>query len=352
MDQEEGVDEKNLCNINGSTLLIIDIVSSPMPIVSVVMCILALVLVAYYKLYRHFIYRLVLYLLLAHLVNSTNQVFQVPFLWLRKDVSGEDDAPVLCVAIAFMKVYATWSVVWSTAAVTMEISSMVLFDYQLRNGEHLLNIFSFFLPFVPAVIPLMGNAFGYSMYSTCGFKLDKCRVSIIEILDDYISLTVITCVCIATMAMAIISLLYNCLRLKFGSSNQETQHLLRQDITTKYRSAVMETLIFAVYPIVSLISLIVRYLHLTTHEEGALDYVIQAVSGSAGAISSGTFFIHLYMLGSRKRNKLKYRPKVSKSVAPPVYDGQTFTTERTMTCSVVTDFQPVTESEVDNNIVN
>ena len=83
------MDKTDYCNISASTLLKIDIISTTLPVVAVVSSTLAVLLLTYYKLYRSPAHRLILYMLLSQLMNSSTDTLQIPFLWLRNDVSND-----------------------------------------------------------------------------------------------------------------------------------------------------------------------------------------------------------------------------------------------------------------------
>ena len=195
------MDKSNYCNISNSTLLAVDIISSTFPIVSVIACALALVLIAYYKLHHSFNYRLVLYLLVSHFMNSVTNTLQVPFLWLKNDTNKEEDVFGLCVVVAYMKVYCTWSVALSTTIVIVEISLMIMRYYQLRIREGILIIICFFFPTLFAFIPLAGWSYGSTEYYICGFKHSDCQTTNLEMYDEYmyVPITIISCIGMAAM---------------------------------------------------------------------------------------------------------------------------------------------------------
>ena len=306
------MDKTNYCDFSDSSSLTIDIISTTFPIVSVVTCALALVLIAYYKLHHSFNYRLVLYLLVAHLMNSITDTLQISFLWLKGDIGIV--LPDLCVAVAYMKVYCSLSVVFSTTAVMVEILSITMCYNQQRTRENILIFLCFFLPHLDGIIVFATGYYGSNKSYTCGIKLavDNCQTTL---LVRYMYSECISIYMVAFVAIALFYLIYDYMyvRLKQTCTDWEEQHLSNQHITAK--DAPKETLPFVVYPTISLATLLIYYLHFLQQDVGTLDYVTALIGGSAGAICSGAFIIHLCTMGAKKRNAMKCSQQAYKSLA-------------------------------------
>lgn len=253
--------------------------------------------------------------------------------------------------VAFMKVYCSWNVELSTAIIIVEVFFMIMFSYELRKEELLLFIVCFFFPVIAASIPWTTGSYGPSRFHTCGFKVDNdCDDPMVETIDDYISGTIITCICISAITVAMLRLAYRYLRLRF-TNNAPGEHNLLDKRVRKYQNALKQTLPFAIYPVVSLVTLVIYYIRLITHRQGMLEYISLFVTGCTGAFSSGIFFVHVYLLGQERRNVFKYRRHIHKSVAA-INEGQTLTSDRSMTWTHVTRTETPVESDMEGQYEN
>ena len=318
------------CTIDG-LIHSIRIIKLILPIVSLLSCIGAISLFIYYQFYRSFNYRLILYLLLSHLVKAVINCLQLFYIWGVSEVPNDIASDSFCLSLALMNVYCIWNVELTTAVIIVEVFLMIVFSYELQNEELVLLSICFYFPMLAAVVPLGPNSYGTDRFHSCGFKIhNDCDYSITEIIEDYVFGMIIAFICIVMITTAMCSLVYHYVRLRSTDRTPDEDDSMHKQAKRKYLAAFKQTLPFAMYPILSFVSFVLYCIHLITHTATTFDFISLIVAGSVGSLSAAVFFIHVYLLGSTRRNVFKYHRRGFKSVAV-INEGQRFATEGSMT---------------------
>ena len=318
------------CTIDG-LIHSIRIIKLILPIVALLSCIGAISLFLYYQFYRSFNYRLILYLLLSHVVHAIINCLQLFYIWEVVEVPSDIGSDGFCLSLALMKVYCMWNVELTTAVMIVEVFLMIMFSYELQNEELVLLSICFYFPMIAAIIPLGTNYYGSDRFHSCGFTiLNDCDYSLTEIIEDYIFGMIVAMICIVMITTAMCSLVYHYVTLRFTDRAPDEDDPMRKQAKRKYLAAFKQTLPFAMYPILSFVSFVMYCIHLMAPTATTFDFISLIVSGSVGTLSATVFFIHVYLLGSTRRNVFKYHRRGFKSVAT-INEEQRFATEGSMT---------------------
>ena len=125
-------------------------------IVSVSMCLIALSVVVYFKLYRFFSYRLAAYQVLSSLVFNITQILALSLL-------GDDDSlyyGIACRADAFLLQYTVWVKLLFTLCLSFHFFCLTVFLKSFENWESLYILVSILFPLLLAWIPFIHDNYG------------------------------------------------------------------------------------------------------------------------------------------------------------------------------------------------
>lgn len=138
-------------------------------------CIIAITIIIALKEYHKFVYRLMLYLLLATLVVAVCMALDVaPVYYDGKHAALHHGLEGFCVAIAFVVQCALWTEHLIVCWIVVYIILLAVFDYSAKKRKHeiLGIIVSVFLPFTFNWIPFLKGMYGLSTL-WCWIKLTK-----------------------------------------------------------------------------------------------------------------------------------------------------------------------------------
>ena len=301
---------------------------------SVVMCMVAIAVMTYYKFYYSFNYRLILYLLVSFLIKALITVIAFSLLLLLDNDSSYFDATIVIVSICW---YSTWNIQLCITFMTAEIFSMVLFSVELQKVEIPVTIACFTLPLVELV----------------GIRLNEQRDLACEQFVQFSKYNailgmVVAGICAIAIAITLICLAYHGLRRRAINNNNDEQHLLHQHTRQRYRNALKESLPLIINSVMILLWLLV-YNYFIFNITSILSMALDVSEASTGTISSIVFFIHIKILGQRRRNIFRNRSHHT----PPshsteeINEEQRITVAGSITATHITDFDPLGDSDVE-----
>lgn len=294
--------------------------------ISAIACSVALFLMIYFKLYKRFTYRLVLYLLVSVLTYSVINFIQLPVAWYNpasKVLVG------FCKFIAFSTEYISWNLLLLTLFTVIQLFSLVVCFTELKAIERPYILFSFFVPLLFSLIPFVTDTYGPSGPWCWIEKQDKNCNAKVGIIEQYTLWygPVIFIMCAYLIAIMIISLIlfYRAYKNKAHDVNADNANAQRHDIVGKeripliakeydnsvtYKTSLKETLPLLAYPV---IFFFINILALT-------DRTVRAITGDSpfwlltlhafwntvwGLFAATTFIIHLAILGKERRVMLR-----------------------------------------------
>ena len=300
-------------------------------ILSVVMCMVTIAVMIYYKFYRSFNYRLILYLLVSFLVKVL--IFMIAYaLAFLLDTAPHFDTILVTLKSIFW--YPVWNIQLCIAFMTAEIFSMVIFSVELRKAEIPLTIACFTLP----LVELVGLCFHEPMDHFFRYN---------AILG-----MVITSICAIATAITLICLAYHALRKRAISNDNEQQHLLHTEHTRqRYRNALKESLPFIIYPAMIMIWFLMYYIlvYIRIQPTNKLSDAWLVFDGNIGTISSIVFFVHIKILGRHRRNVFRNRAHstATRHSIQETNEEQIITIAGSITATHVTHFDPLGDSDVE-----
>ena len=327
------------------------LICSILAILSLVLCAIAIAILIRYRLYFAFNYRLVLYLLIPSIIiaitrfsnNLTSTIIPITLA-----------GPWSCNVISSVEVYGVWSLQLLTTFFAVELFFMVVFSTELRKAEVIVVVACFSLPVAPAIFPLiLSTNFGFSCENTGDSNsttlIRNSNTTQFFQYNDILGM-VITGTCFVAIATVMSCLAYRGLRKHLIGKHNEEQDLLYEQIGRRYQTALKEILPFTIYPVSIQFShlMFYVYIHVCSIVVTCLYLLIFA---SFGAIVSTIFFIHIKILGRQRRNKYRNRPHGPghRSTFRRINEGESITAAGSITATHVTDFTPITESDMDAN---
>ena len=140
------------------------IIYTVLNIVAVLVCLLAVILVFGFRLYRKVVYRLALYQVLASLALAIMDILEtVTFINYNSNPKLYDR---LCKAIGWFGLYSQWVKLLFTMWVTFHVVCFAVLHKNLTKFEMLYVVTSLLVPAVIASVPLITNTYQYSI-GTC-----------------------------------------------------------------------------------------------------------------------------------------------------------------------------------------
>ena len=276
----------------------IDIARASVSLASAILCVAAVVLLVYSKLYSSFNYRLILYLLIASIINCVVDTLQVPFsLYGRDEVSLTPKQTSFCHALGYLEVYCSWNMLLTTSFFIVEIFTIVTCEYQLIKLEIPCTTACFGLPCLISVVPIFTESYGLVEYY-CGlkqYKDDDCNdpdpiIKYIWVIPGF----VVAGINLILILVAVLSLAYKLHKIK-SLNTPEREELIAKHDQECYSKALKEILPLVVYPVTVLVLLIIESLNPINSDSTAthvFNCISDVLSGCMGGISAGTFFIH------------------------------------------------------------
>ena len=347
-----------------------DLVGSLLAVLSLVMCVVAIATLAYYKFYRSFNYRLILYLLISFFLDAVTSCLVLLLAWnyyyhLPGVSSSTKTAKLpfteepVCIAMYVVKVYCMWNMQMFTMFMIAEVFSMAIFSVELQKVEVPLALACFVLPIAA---PISSAYYERRHLSSC-LSMTEENSTAAPVTNSahpfvwycVIPGMVITSICAIAIATAISRLAYGSLRCCDSSSsngNSEEESLLTHEYAVRrkyqYRNALREMLPFTLYPIVAQLVLLLLYLAVMLCNL-EVEYMFAFTDVSMGSVASIIFFIHIKTLGRRKRNlfRNRSRTRTTSNRVKPINEGDKFVPVGSITATNVTDFNPCGESDVE-----
>ena len=301
--------------------------------ISVVMCMVAIVVMIYYKLYRSFNFRLTLYLFISLLINTL-----IPMIVFALELFLDTTDSIVDYLDSLFW-YPVWTIQLCIGFMTAVIFFAVIFSVELRKAEIPSTIACFTLPLVELVgIKFHEQTEQFSKYNV-------------------ILGMVVASICFIATAIVLIYNVYmrQCLRRHAISNNNEEQHLLHAEPTRQrytYRNAQKEILPFIVYPAMILLWLLMYYIFVSNAPPRSTDNTLEAynvLDASAGTLSSILFFVLVRIHIQHRRNALRSGSDNTESSHDlrETNEGQKIMVAEGVTATHVTHFDPLGDSDVE-----
>ena len=259
----------------------VDDARASLALASAILCVAAVVLLVYSKLYRSFHYRLILYLLIANIINCLFDALQMLFFRHDNESSLSQAQKCFCYALSYLEVYTSWNLLLTVSFIIVEIFTMINYSYTLVKLEIPCAVACFGLPCFVSVVPFITGSFALVDHY-CGLRQYKDgNCSDHDSIEKYIWFIpglVVALMNVTLIIAAVLRLAYKLHQMK--SLNTQTTVLV---------------LVIFVYPIAVLVLVIIESLHRmdsNSHAIFILNCIFHVLLGCMGAIIAGIFFIH------------------------------------------------------------
>ena len=289
----------------------VDLARYSLAVASAILCVAAVILLVYKKLYTSFNYRLILYLLIASIINSVTDTLQMPFYWqCPEDLVLKPGLKDFCHALGYLEIYCSWNLLLIISFINVEIFAMFAYKHQLTEQEIPCTATCFILPCFIAAVPFSTNSYGLVDHY-CGLRQYKDEQDKhhdwIQVYVWYAPGLIIAGVSCILIIVGILTLAYQLYQMK-KLDNPERELLLHDRGVENYTNAIKETIPLVAYSVAWLVLLITDILSLSNSHSDALsviEYISNLATGFMGGFSAGIFFIHFCV----KSFCLKKRPR-------------------------------------------
>ena len=301
-----------------------DLVRSSLSVVSTILCVAAVVLFAYNKLYRLFGYRLILYLLIASMMNSVVDSLQMSFYWYGPE-QLKPGLKSFCQVLGYFEMYCSWNGLLTIFFINADIFAVATYRHELTKVEKTCTAACFGLPFFIALVPLPSK----KNYDLVGhycvlwpYKGDSCNETNPFLMYTWlIPGMLITGISAILTTVAVIGLVYQLKQMKLLKT-PEREELIAKKYQEKYSCVLRQTLPLVIYSLTFLVLLIVDVLcliHPDKKTSHVVEYVSNVLTGCVGGSSATVFFIHFGI----RFYCLKKQPRVEQShLSQPINDGR------------------------------
>ena len=275
----------------------VDLARYSLAVASVIVCVAAVILLVYKKLYTSFNYRLILYLLVASIINSVVDSLQMPFYWYG-DLNSKPGLESFCQVLGYCELYCAWNMSFIIFFINVEIFVMVTYSHQLIKLEKPCTATCFILPCFIAAVPLSTNSYGLVGHF-CTLKQNKTEQGRGTDPAQYYAWNVpgliIAGIGVIMIIAAILKLAYKLYEMK-STNNPEREGLLDNRDQESHSKALKETIPLAIYSLTVLALLITdmlspRLSHSHSKTLKVVTYIANILTGCAGGCSAGIFFI-------------------------------------------------------------
>ena len=273
----------------------IDLARYSLGIASTIMCVAAVVLLVHKKLHKSLSYRLILYLLIASMINSVTDTLQIPFYWYRPG-GLDSNLELFCQVLGYMEVYCSWNLSLVIFYINVEIFVMVTYNHQLTKLEIPCTATCFILPCFIAAVPFSTNSYALVDHF-CGLKQNNNEegndTDQAQFYVWYVPGLMIACTSVIIIIVAVLKLAYKLYQMK-SLGNSESEELLHNRDQDRHSKALKETIPLAIYSMTLLALLITDILSLSDSNSKTLrdvSYVSNILTGCIGGSSAGIFFI-------------------------------------------------------------
>ena len=151
----------------------------------VLSCGSALILLVFFRMYRTFSERLVLYLLLSGLFLASVLALQnLQITWVAFDFSQHHS---LCQSMGFILQYSFWILLLLTTFIVLHLASLVFFYKTFNNSEPFLVLFSVIFPLFFSWVPFIHDTYGLSG-AWCWIRVyhhDDCHLHSEGLIEQY-----------------------------------------------------------------------------------------------------------------------------------------------------------------------
>ena len=270
----------------------------------VLSCGSALILLVFFRMYRTFSERLVLYLLLSGLFLASVLALQITGVAF--DFSQHHS---LCQGMGFMIQYSAWILLLLTTFIVFHLASLVFFYKTFNKSEPFLVIFSVIFPLFFSWVPFIHDMYGLSgawcwirsyHHNDCHFYSEGLIEQYVLWYVPFFLLLIVNAAVTIAIVVALCHRSFKKSRVRFQGLNQDDQQ------ATQYKKALKNTLPLLAYPIVysflSWFALANRIRRAISPGSSFATWVVHAVTAPSWSFCIGVAFI-VYLIAGRKLSK-------------------------------------------------
>ena len=270
----------------------------------VLTCSIAIAFLLFFKMYKSFSERLVLYLLLSALFLAT--IIAVMITGVGLDF---DEHHRLCQAISFLVQYSVWLLLLFTTAIVIHLAALVFFYRNINRMEPFFVIFSVTFPLLFSWIPFVHDTYGLSG-AWCWIRVyhhSECTYYKAGLIEQYVlwyapfSLIVLINSIVTITISAVL-----CNRAKRRRNYSPIHDVGVNDCQMRYRKVLKDTLPLLAYPIIynitSLFTLANRIRRSIFPGGSYVSWIIHAIAAPTWASLAGIAFI-IYIIVLRRLTK-------------------------------------------------
>ena len=224
-------------------------------IVSTMVCLLAVILLVFFKLYKYFAHRLALYQVLAALSFGSAQVLELSVIDYYLNVEVYEQ---VCKLVAFLTVCTVWTKILFMSWINLHLFSITVFNKSIfERFEKFFILFGIFFPALFVWVPFLNDAYGMAG-PWCWIKdwennciEDKFVIGEVEQFALFYGPTIV-----ASLANLVVIFMIICFLGCYGKCKDDDEIPLIDLERKKRRKALKELLPLLAYPIIFCIILV------------------------------------------------------------------------------------------------
>ena len=291
-------------------------------LVSLTMCLIAVSLVLYMRLYKFFIYRLALYQILSSLFFSVIQVSLLTLL----NYDSYYYQQIACQTTAFLMEFFVWIKLLFTLCLVFHLFSLVVCFKNFKKLEIGYVLFSVLFPLLYTWIPFIHNSYGVAG-AWCWIRdwKDDCATQkyLEGIIEQFVLWYGPLFISLTLSVVAVFIILIVLARRAFAHDNSEREYLVENQERYQIKKAIKELLPLLAYPVIfyilSMFPIINRvYSAISAKVSFQLALAHAFTESLWGFFSSWALIIHILVAQHIKKNKISSIKEAQGEATHPV----------------------------------
>ncbi|XP_019853059.1 PREDICTED: uncharacterized protein LOC109582657 [Amphimedon queenslandica] len=335
-------------------------------IISIIICLIAMVMAVKFKLHKYFVHRLAIYQVLSAMLYDAVLALEVVFI--NYDTKKSVYYPV-CVVEAFLIEYSIWIKLLFTFCLTFHLFCFSVFHVNLNRLEIVYILVSTLGPALFTWVPFVNGLYGLAG-AWCWIQNWKGDNALKKLpqgeIEQYTLLygPAIFCLLLCGVAVVIVTAILvhrayncNCCNNKIhDDDDNENQPLLKEQLTEQKKKVLREMLPLVSYPILSLMfyipAFINRLVGSISQSPNFISFMWSGVSlPLIGLLAGVSLIVHIFILEHpKRRSTIKKRRQLVDVTQRIKSINDVFTTDTVASTAAKTHFEVPPESAIDEEL--
>ena len=360
-DQNRGVVDNTMkmdlfnetCNstFTGHQKNIVLIVKSGTGLISFILCLIAVSLVFYMRLYKNFTYRLAMYQILSSLCVTVVEVGHITLLNYDNHIYYH----IACKSVSFLMEYAMWIKLLFTLCLVFHLFCLAVCLKNFKKLEIGYVLFSILFPLLFSWIPFIHNSYGVAG-AWCwirDWKDDCANEKYLEgIIEQFVLWYVPVFISLTLSVVAVFIILIVLAQRAYANKNPENEYLIENHERNQNKKVIKELLPLLAYPVIFYVLVLfplVDRIHSAISPNASFELaLVHSITTSLwGFFSSWALIIHILVMRQlKKKHRVQFKEQPITSVAN--IGNVIYTTYTEGSTNAGTKYSIPSESDIDN----